>query len=81
MTLSKDLKLGYITSQKDLLIGMRSSSIENFYDQPIDSDIKRYKEIGKLTTGQGDEYATGCLLDYDYIEIHYSLLAVNLSRQ
>ena len=25
---------------------------KNFYDQPIDSDIKRYKEIRKVTTGQ-----------------------------
>ena len=26
---------------------------KNLYDQAIDSDIKRYKEIRKLTTGQG----------------------------
>ena len=24
---------------------------KNFYDQPIDSDLKRYEEIRKLTTG------------------------------
>ena len=29
---------------------------KNFYDQAIDSDIKRYKEIRKLTTGQGEDY-------------------------
>ena len=45
---------------------------KNFYDQVIDSDIKRYKEIRKLTTGQGKDYTTGCLLDYDYIKNHYS---------
>ena len=39
--------------------------------QPIDSDIKRYKEIRKLTTGQGEDYTTGCLLDYEYIKNHY----------
>ena len=27
---------------------------KNFYDQAIDSDIKRYEEIRKLTTGQGE---------------------------
>ena len=32
--------------------------------QAIDSDIKRYKEIRKLTTRQGDDYTTGCLLDW-----------------
>ena len=28
---------------------------KNFYDQPIDSDIKEYEEIRKLTTGQGED--------------------------
>ena len=53
----------------------------NFYDQAIDSDIKRYKEIRKLTTEQGEDCTTGCLLDYDYIKNHYGLIAVVLSRQ
>ena len=54
---------------------------KNFYDQPIDSDIKQYEEIRKLTTGQGEDYTTGCLLDYEYIKNHYRLIAVDLSRQ
>ena len=54
---------------------------KNFYDQPIDADIKRYKEIRKLTTGQGENYPTGCLLDYEYIKNHYRLIAVDMSRQ
>ena len=29
---------------------------KSFYDQAIDSDIKRYKEIRKLTTWQGKDY-------------------------
>ena len=29
---------------------------KNFYDQAIDSDIKQYEEIRKLTTGQGEHY-------------------------
>ena len=36
---------------------------------PIDSDIKRYKEIRKLATGQGEDYTTGCLLDYEISKI------------
>ena len=36
---------------------------KNFYDQAIDYDIKRYEEIRKLTTGQGEDYTSGCLLD------------------
>ena len=54
---------------------------KNFYNQPIDSDIKRYKEIRKLTTEQGEDYTTGCLLDYDYIKNYYRLITVHLSRQ
>ena len=41
------------------------SVIKNFYDQPSDSDMKRYEDIRKLTIGQGDDYTTGCLLDYE----------------
>ena len=44
---------------------------KNFYDQPIDSDIKRYEEIRKLTTVQGEDYTKEYLLDYDYIKNHY----------
>ena len=54
---------------------------KNFYDQPIDSDIKRYEEIRKLTAGQGEDYTTGYLLDYEYVKKHYRLIAVDLSRQ
>ena len=52
-----------------------------FYDQPIDSDIKRSEKIRKPTTGQGEDYTTGCLLDNEYIKNHYKLIAVDLSRQ
>ena len=31
---------------------------KNFYDQPIDSDVKQYEEIRKLTTGQSEDYTT-----------------------
>ena len=54
---------------------------KNVYDQPIDSDRKQYEEIRKLTTGQGEDYTTGCLLDYEYIKNHYRLIAGDLSRQ
>ena len=54
---------------------------KNFYDQAIHSDIKRYEEIRKLTTGIGEHYITGCLLDYDYIENHYRLIVFDLSTQ
>ena len=54
---------------------------KNFYEQPIDCDIKQYEEIIKLTTGQDEDYTAGYLLDYDYIKNRYWLTAVDLSRQ
>ena len=51
---------------------------ENFYKQPYNSDIKRYKEI---TTGQGEDYTIGCFLDYYFIKNHQRLIAVDQSRQ
>ena len=54
---------------------------KTFYDQPINSDIKRYEEIRKLTTEQDEVYTTGCLLDYEYIKNHYRLITVDLTRQ
>ena len=33
--------------------------VESF-DQPINKDIKTYENIRKITTGQGDDYTTGC---------------------
>ena len=54
---------------------------KRFYDQRIDSDIKRYEKIRKLTTGQVEGYTTGSLLDYEYIKNHYRLIAFDLNRQ
>ena len=53
----------------------------NFYDQPVNDSIKKYDEIRKIATGKGDNYATGCLLAYDYSKKNYQLIAVDLSKQ
>ena len=53
----------------------------NFYDQPINDSIKQYDEIRKISTGQGDDYITGCLLDFAYFEKNYRLIAVDLNKQ
>ena len=49
---------------------------ENFFDQPI-----TYDNIRKFATGQGDDYTTGCLLDYPYFANTYKMIAVDLSKQ
>ena len=46
----------------------------NFYDQPINDSIRKYDEIRKIATGKGDNYATGCLLDYDYFTENLMLI-------
>ena len=51
MAILKDLKLKDIIYHKDLLTIITSSMEKNFYDQPIDSDIRQYEEIRKSTTG------------------------------
>ena len=52
----------------------------NFFDQPIKNDLQTYYNIWKIATGQGDDYITGCLLDYTYFE-KYKLIAIDLSKQ
>ena len=54
---------------------------KNFYDQPINDSIKQYDEVRKISTGQGDDYTTGCLLDFAYFEKNYRLITVDLSKQ
>ena len=53
----------------------------SFYDQSINDEIKQYDEIRKIATGQGNDYTTGCFLDYKYFKNHYKLIAVDLSKQ
>ena len=53
----------------------------NFYDNPIEGDIDKYRELKKVMTGKGQGYTTGSLLDYDYFKKHYKLVAVDLSKQ
>ena len=46
----------------------------NFFDQPVRND--------KVThLGQGDDYTTGCLLDYTYFKKYYKMIAIDLSKQ
>ena len=48
----------------------------NFYDQAIQDSIKQYNEVRKVSTGQGDDYTIGCLLDFAY----FKKLQINCSQ-
>ena len=54
---------------------------ENFFDQPIKNNKVTYENIRKIATGQGDDYTTGCLLDYSYFADSYKMTAVDLRKQ
>ena len=47
---------------------------KNFFDQTINSMIKTYENIRKIATGQGDDYTTGCSLDYFYFKENNKIL-------
>ena len=42
---------------------------------------KTYKNIRRITTDKGDDYTTGCLLDYSYFNENYKLIAIDLTKQ
>ena len=59
---------------------------KTFYDQPINNQetndlIKQYDELRKVSTGQDDDYITGCLLDLIISKKNYRLVAADLSKQ
>ena len=47
---------------------------KNFYDQVIDSDVKRYEKNRKLTTGQDDDYT---LLNVYRLQLYQKSLQIN----
>ena len=53
----------------------------NFYDNPIENDNEKYRELKKVMIGKGKDYTRGSLLDYDYFKKLYKLVAVDLSKQ
>ena len=60
----------------NVLIGGRK-----FYAQPLNDITKQSDEVRKVSAGYGDDYTTGCLLDYTYFKDNYRLIAVDLSKQ
>ena len=52
-----------------------------FFDQPINSMIKTYENIRKITIGREDDYTTGFLLDYTYFKKYYKIIAIDLNKQ
>ena len=54
---------------------------KNVFDQPVKNDKVTYENIRKNATGQGDDYTTGCLLDYIYFKNYCKMIVVDLSKK
>ena len=53
----------------------------NFFDQPMKNDLKTYDNIGKIETGQGDDYTTEWSLNYPCFKKYYKFIAIDLNKQ
>ena len=47
----------------------------------INNNFKTYGNIRKIAIGRGDDYTTGCLLNYIYFRKYFKMIAVDLSKQ
>ena len=54
---------------------------EKCFDQLVKDNKITYENIRKISTGQGDDYTTYCLLNYPYFKDSYKMIAVDLSKQ
>ena len=54
---------------------------KDFLNQQVKNDKVRYEDIRRITTSQGDDYTSSCLLDYIYFENYYKMIAVDVSKQ
>ena len=63
----------YFLSRTEIKIYSIKIDVRNFYDKPFNNQeindlIKQYDELRKVSTGQSDDYTTGCLLDCAYFK-------------
>ena len=54
---------------------------QNIFYQSVRNNLITYDSIRKIATGQGDDYTTGCLLDYGYFKNYYKMIVIDLSKQ
>ena len=79
-----DIKVhtGYSLPKVDIKDLNFRTDAKNLFDQSKKEDIITHENIRKNATGQGDNYSTGCSLDYPYFkENYYKLISIDLSKQ
>ena len=55
--------------------------MKKLFDQPVKNNKVTHENIRKITIGQGDDYTTGCSLDYTYFKKYYKMIAIDVSKQ
>ena len=50
---------------------------KDFLDQPVKRDMRTYDNVQKIATGQGDDSATGCILDYNYFNNYFTMISID----
>ena len=71
----------YCTPNLEIKYYNVSTDGKKFFDKPIKNNKVTYENITKIATDQGDDYTTGCFLDYIYFKNYYKLIAVYLSKR
>ena len=54
---------------------------QNCFYQLVKNDPRTYNYVKKITIVQGDDYRTGCFLDYLYLKENYKSITIDLSKQ
>ena len=78
---SKTEHTGYFLSKVEIKDYNVVINEKNVFLQLVKSDSRTYGNIPKIAPGQGDDYRTGCLLDYLFFKEHYKMIAIDLSKQ
>ena len=56
---------------------------QNFFDQPVKNNLRTYDKIRRIAIGHRNDYMISCLLDYNYFNKYYKIIAIaiGLSKQ
>ena len=52
-----------------------------FFDQPVRNNLIASDNIRNITATQGDDYTTGCLVDYNYFKSYYKMIGIDLIKK
>ena len=54
---------------------------QNTFGQLVKNSLRTYDNVWNIAVGQGDDYATGCLLDYNCFNNYHKMIGIDLSKQ